>query len=700
MNLTKLLQNKDIILPVGIVMIIAMMIIPLPAPLLDIFLSVNIALSVTIMLVAIYTTEPLQYSTFPTILLVATLFRLSLNISSTRLILLNGQAGEVITAFGEFVVGGNYIVGLLIFIILVIINFMVITNGAGRVSEVAARFTLDAMPGKQLSIDADLNSGLISEDEAKKKRRNLEREADFYGTMDGASKFVKGDATAGIIITVINIIGGFVIGIWQLGMEAGEAASTYTILTVGDGLVSQLPALIISAATGIIVTRATSDEKSLSDDIGIQLFDNPKVLYLVSALMLIMGAIPGLPTIPFLVIGGLAGFAAFRKTKAVEQEAIMAAEIEAQEKSTDAQKQKIKKGPENVMDLLSIESMELEIGYRLVELLDTEKGGDLLDRITQIRRQTAMDLGIILPSIRVRDNLQLGPNAYQIKIKGMPIESGEVIPGKWLAMDAGMAPDPSPIKGIKTVEPAFGLPAMWIDTPLKEQAEALGYTVVSPSAVLATHLTEVIKKNSSEILTRVDVHELLENLKQKSEELVEDVIGENLTVSELQLILQNLLKERVSIRDLATILEALSVHCRISKNPDYLTEQVRVALARSICKQNLSPDNELVVITVGPDIEQAIMEGLSEDGQALNIDPMFMQQIIDSLNMEVEKALNNVGLQPVILCSSPIRIPLRRLIERTLPQLTVMSYNEVTPQTNARSVGVISINPNAFIGQQ
>lgn len=693
-DLTNILKHKDIILPVGVILIIAMMLIPLPSPLLDILLTINIALAVTIMMVALYTTEPLQYSTFPTILLIATLFRLGLNVSSTRLILLYANAGQVIEAFGNFVVGGNYVVGVLIFIILVIINFIVITNGSTRVSEVAARFTLDAMPGKQLSIDADLNSGLITEDEAKLKRRTIEREADFYGTMDGASKFVKGDAIAGIIITLINIVGGLIIGVWQQGMGAAEAASTYTLLTVGDGLVSQLPALIISSATGIVVTRANSDDKSLSDDIGSQLFDNPRVLALVSGLMIILSIIPGLPFLPFVIIGGIAGWASYAKQKKIDDDLQAANQATIDQTS---KKKKPKKGPENVMDLLNVEAIELEIGYRLVALLDVDKGGDLLDRITQIRRQTALDFGTILPSVRVRDNLQLGPNSYQVKLKGIPIEGGEVLPGKWLAMDAGVAGDSSPIKGIKTVEPAFGLPAMWIDTASKEQAEAFGFTVVSTSAVVATHLTEIIKKHAYEILNRSDVQALIDNVKKKSEALVDDLLSDNLNIGEIQLVLQNLLKERVSIKDLESILETLSIHCRISKNPDYLTEQCRTSLARSICKQNLSPDGELSAVTLSPEIEQTIIESISDDGLNLNIDPIFVQRVLTNLSKEIENALNTLGMQPVVLCSGPIRLPFRRLIERTLPQITVMSYNEVTPSTNAKSVGVVTVDMDSAI---
>ncbi len=463
-KLSDLSKNNDIILAVVLVVIIGMMIIPLPPILLDILLTANISLAIIILLVSLYTIEPLQYSSFPTILLIATLFRLGLNVSTTRLILLNGDAGEVITAFGNFVVGGNYVVGVVIFIILVVINFMVITNGAGRVAEVAARFTLDAMPGKQLSIDADLNSGILNEAEAKKRRRDLQREADFYGTMDGASKFVKGDATAGIFITVVNIIGGFIIGIAQHNMPFAQAASTYTILTVGDGLVSQLPALIISLATGLIVTRAGGNEEGLSKDIENEMFSNPKVLGVVSGLLIFLGFIPGLPKIPFFTLGIIIGLMCMWKIKDIEQKQ----KDDEKAKEQDAlQNKKTKKRAtkESVMELLNIEPIEIEIGYRLVPLLDIEQGGDLLERISQIRRQTAIDLGIVLPSIRVRDNLQLPANNYQIKLRGIPIETGEVYADRHLAMNAGAGEDDPHLKGISAVEPAFGLPAPFLLPP-------------------------------------------------------------------------------------------------------------------------------------------------------------------------------------------------------------------------------------------
>lgn len=690
LKLSEIFQNNDIVLAVGLVTIISMMLIPLPPVLMDVLLTMNIALAIIIMLVCLYTTEPLQYSSFPTILLVATLFRLGLNVSTTRLILLHANAGDVITAFGNFVVGGNYVVGIIIFAILVIINFMVITNGAGRVAEVAARFTLDAMPGKQLSVDADLNSGLINEDEAKAKRRKLEREADFYGTMDGASKFVKGDATAGIIITVINIVGGFIIGIFQLKMPFIEAAQTYTILTVGDGLVSQLPALIISTSTGLIVTRASGGDKALSQDIEDEMFSDPRVLSVVAGLLIVLGTVPGLPTVPFIAIGGLIGFVSYMKSTEKQK---LIEETKQQEELEAKKTKKVKKkaSKESVMELLSIEPIEIEIGYRLVPLLEVDQGGDLLERISQIRRQTAMDLGIILPSIRVRDNLQLGPNFYQIKLRGVAIETGEVYSERHLAMNSGVENVPQ-IEGIKGVEPAFGLPALWILDKDKEFAESSGYTVVSPSAVISTHLTEVIKKNAADILTRPDVQQLIDNLKKHTESFVEDIFKDNaISVVDVHMVLENLLREKVSVRDLQIILETISTYYKINRSPDFLTEQCRIALARNICKQNLSDSGELLAVTISPDIENIVAAGISQDGQNLTLEPSFTREFITGINNEIEKAIKSTGSQPVILCSSQIRLALRRLIERTFPQIAVMSYNEVAPNITARSVGMVRI---------
>ena len=697
--LGSLLKNNDIIMAIGIVIIVAMMIIPLPPMLLDILLTLNISLSVIILLVCLFIKEPLEYSSFPIILLVATIFRLGLNVSSTRLILLNGSAGEVINSFGQFVVGGNYIVGFIIFILLVVINFMVITGGATRVAEVSARFTLDSMPGKQLSIDADLNSGLINEEQAKARRRKLEREADFYGTMDGASKFVKGDATAGIIITVVNIFAGIVIGLWQLKMDIMTALSTFTILTVGDGLVSQLPALLISFSTGLIVSRASGQDESLSDDIKKEMFSNPIVLAIVSVLLFLLGMVPGMPTIPFIMVSLALGWLAFSKNKA--EKVKKAEEVKAAEEAKKQDgglgkvaKKKKKATRESVMELLNVETIEMEIGYRLVPLLDVEQGGDLLERIAQIRRQTALDLGIVLPSIRVRDNLQLPPNSYQIKLKGVPIESGEVYPDRSLAMNSGGSENDLSINGISAIEPAFGLPAIWVEEKDKEVAETYGYTVVSPSAVISTHLTEVIKKNAAEIVSRADIQQLIDNLKKEvSEEYVADLM-KDLTVAEVQQILYNLLKERVSVRDLKTILEVLSLQSRVSKNADYLTEQVRQALARSICKQNLADTGELLAVTLAPEVENTIAQGISPDGTSLTLDPEFTRKLMDNLNSELEKAISTSGNQPVLLCSSPIRLPFRRLIERTYPQIAVMSYNEISNNIKAKSIGVVRVVTN------
>ena len=697
--LSSLLKNNDIIMAIGIVIIVAMMIIPLPPILLDILLTLNISLSVIILLVCLFIKEPLEYSSFPIILLVATIFRLGLNVSSTRLILLHGSAGEVINSFGQFVVGGNYIVGFIIFILLVVINFMVITGGATRVAEVSARFTLDSMPGKQLSIDADLNSGLINEDQAKQRRRKLEREADFYGTMDGASKFVKGDATAGIIITVVNIFAGIVIGLWQMKMDIMTALNTFTILTVGDGLVSQLPALLISFSTGLIVSRASGQDDSLSDDIKKEMFSNPIVLAIVSVLLFLLGMVPGMPTIPFICVAIGLGWLAYSKNKV-----LVAQKLEEEKAKEEAQKQDGKGGKvnkkkkkatrESVMELLNVETIEMEIGYRLVPLLDVEQGGDLLERIAQIRRQTALDLGIVLPSIRVRDNLQLPPNNYQIKLKGVPIESGEVYPDRSLAMNAGGSGSDLGLNGISAIEPAFGLPALWLDEKDKEIAENAGYTVVSPSAVISTHLTEVIKKNAAEIVSRADIQQLIDNLKKEvSEDYVSDLM-KDLSVAEVQQIVFNLLKERVSVRDLKTILEVLSLQSRVSKNADYLTEQVRQALSRSICKQNLADTGELLAVTLAPEVENTIAQGVGPDGTSLTLDPEFTRKMLDNLNYELEKAISSSGNQPVLLCSSPIRLPFRRLIERTYPQIAVMSYNEISNNVKAKSIGVIRVTPS------
>ncbi len=693
-KLSNILKNNDIVLAIGLVVIVSMMVIPLPAPLLDILLTINISLAVVILLVCLYTQEPLDYSSFPTVLLIATLFRLGLNVSSTRLILLQGQAGNVINSFGQFVVGGNYVVGAVIFCILVLINFMVITGGATRVAEVSARFTLDKMPGKQLSIDADLNSGLINEDQAKERRRKLERETDFYGTMDGASKFVKGDATAGIVITIVNIVGGLIIGVIQLKMNVQTALGTYTILTVGDGLVSQIPALLISTATGLIVSRATGKEESLSSDIKNEMFSDPRVLGVVSGLLAFMGVIPGMPTLPFLLISAIAGGIAFtkakEKTETAKTEEAKKVE-EAQQEQLGKKEKRAKATKESVMELLNVDTIEIEVGYRLVQLLNVEMGGDLLERIAQIRRQTALDLGIVLPSIRVRDNLQLSPNSYQIKLKGVALESGEVYPERYLAMTAGDPVGNLTVNGIHAIEPAFGLPAIWIEQKDKDFAEMSGYTVVSASAVISTHITEVIKKCAYEIVSRYDIQQLIDNLKKEiSEEYVDDIM-KDISIGDVQIVVQNLLKENVAIRDLKTILETISLQAKINKNPVYLTECVRQALSRNICKQNLADTGDLYVVTLSPDVENTIAKGASPDGTSVTLDPNFTRNLFDKMNVELEKAITATSNQPVILCSSPIRMLFRKLVERTYPQIAIMSYNEISPNVKVKSVGVVKV---------
>jgi flagellar biosynthesis protein FlhA len=702
--IAQILKHNDVFLAVGMILIVLMMILPLPPFLLDVLLTLNLALSIVILLVTLYTKEPLQYSTFPTLLLVSTLFRLGLNVSSTRLLLLTGEAGEVIASFGNFVVGGNYVVGLLIFIILMIINFMVITNGAGRVSEVSARFTLDALPGKQLSIDADLNSGIITEAQAKKRRVNVQKEADFYGTMDGASKFVKGDAIAGIIITVINIVFGLIIGIVQLGMEPAQAAATFTTLTVGDGLVSSLPALLISSATGILVTRVSEDDDaSLGDELNNQLLSNYKVLAILSGLLMLIGFIPGMPNAPFLFVGLVAGVGAFFKFQASKATALR----DKTQKDNEALEQEKKDNPaktstEQVLEMLHIEPMELELGYRLVPLIEAEAGGDLLERIANIRKQMAQDFGVVLPSIRVRDNLHIEADAYTLKLRGIELGQGKIMADMLLAMstDPDLADE---IHGIATIEPAFGLPALWIEKDDREDAEINGFTVIHPAAVLATHLTELMKRNQAQIVTRQDVKQLLDNLKKTSEaheSLVDDLVPSQLSISELHVILQMLLMESVSIRDLTSILESVAYHCRISKSPEYLVEQCRVALSRHLCKQHLDEaSGKLPVLTLAPDVEENMANHLvttstSKEGyqtQMLALNPQYTQNLLSTINKQIEEVLTTQGVQPVILCNGKLRHHVRKLIERMLPQVAVLSYNEIGSTVQVQSYGSIRI---------
>ncbi|MGE5620309.1 MAG: flagellar biosynthesis protein FlhA [Sphingomonadaceae bacterium] len=660
-----MVAQSDVMLAVAVIGIVAMMVIPLPADLLDILQVVNIAAALTILLVSMYVMEPLEFSVFPSLLLITTLFRLGLNVSATRLILLNGSAGHVIEAFGSFVVGGNYVVGVVVFLILVVIQFVVITNGAGRIAEVAARFTLDAMPGKQMSIDADLNAGLITETEARRRRRAIELEADFYGAMDGASKFVKGDAVAGIIIIVINIVGGFIIGVMQRGMSLMDSVQVYTLLTVGDGLVTQIPALLISTATGIVVTRSAS-ESDLGREMASQILANPRVLGIVAGIMAGFGLVPALPKLPFLgaaaVLGGVA-WAISRTRSVVEQpsEEEQAVAEPAEQESPAA--------------MLHVDPMEVEIGYGLISLVEQKPGG-MLARITAIRRQLAQELGIVVPTVRIRDNLQLGPNCYVVKLRGVEIGRGELMASRFLAL--GMGWDETPIEGVKTSDPAFGLPAIWIGEGDRERAEAMGYTVVDSISVFSTHFTEIVKTFAPVILGRQDVQVLLDTAKASHPAVVEELIPNVLTAGEVHRVLQNLLRERVSIRNMATILETLAVEGRTSRDPDFLSEAVRRVLGREICSQLKAPDGAVHVITIGPEAEQLIANALqgSDRTAVVALEPGIAHRMLQQLGREIQR-VTEAGYLPVILCSGRIRLPLKRLTERSMPNLVVLSFAEI-----------------------
>ena len=682
-GLGRLMKYSDIMLAVAVVVIIGMLIIPLPDSMLDVLITINISGALIILLTSMYMLEPLNFSSFPSLLLVATLFRLALNISATRLILLHGQAGTVIESFGQFVVGGNYVVGVVIFVILIVIQFVVITNGAGRVAEVGARFTLDAMPGKQMSIDADLNAGLATEDEARRRRKAVEQEADFYGAMDGASKFVKGDAIAGIIIIFINIMGGLAIGVLQRHMDVMQAVQTYTILTVGDGLVTQIPALLISTATGLIVTRAASGS-NLGHDLASQILANPRALGIVSVVLFGLGAVPGLPKGPFFAIGVLMGIVAYvlSRSNRAGQRKLLADE------QPPIGKEGLPVDPDSVVKLLQIDPMELEIGYGLIPLVDAEQGGNLLSRIGLIRRQVALDLGMVVPTIRIRDNLQLEPNSYGIKLRGVEVAKGEVRVNRFLAMNAGVAEEV--LEGIPTREPTFGLPAVWIPAEEKERAEMLGYSVVDPSAVVTTHLTEVIKSNAPLMISRQDVQTLINNVKADHPAVVEELLPEVVTIGDIQMVLQNLLRERVSIRDLVTILEAIASLARTTRDPDVLSEYVRQALSRSICSQHADGSGTLHVITLSPQLQQVLAKGLhqGEQGPAIGMDPGQTQRFLQRLAREMEK-MATAGHQPVLLCLSKIRLALKRLTERPLPNLVVLSYTEVATQFTVNASGAV-----------
>ncbi len=679
--LSRITSYSDIIFALALVVILVMFIIPLPTFVLDLLLTINITFALTVLLVSIYILEPLDFAVFPSLLLFATLFRLALNVSTTRLILGQAFAGDVIEAFGSFVVAGNYVVGFVIFVIIVVIQFVVITKGAERVAEVAARFTLDAMPGKQMSIDADLNTGLITEDEAREQRQKIRQEADFYGAMDGASKFVKGDAIAGIVITLVNILGGLVIGILQQQMSATEALQTYTLLTVGDGLVSQIPALLISAAAGMVVTRAAS-ESSLGSDLSSQMLSQPKTLLIVSGILFIFSFVSGLPTIPFMVLGivsGLFGYLLWDRKQEVDEEQTEAEE----ERPTTPEEERAA-----FDNLLQVDPLEVEVGYNLIPLVVPEQGGDFLERVTMIRKQLAIELGLIIPTVRVLDNMQLDPDTYRIKLRGTEVSSFQIMPNHYLAMDMGVSD--APISGQETVEPAFGLPALWISEEQKEEAEMAGYTVVDGPSIMATHLTEVIKKRAHELLGRQEVKDLIDNLRDNYSAVVDELLPELMTLGEIQKVLQNLLRESVSIRDLVTILETLADQARSTRDPAILTEYARQALSRQITFQLKPEEGPLEVITLDPALEEELSQSLeqTEKGSYLALDPDRARSILKQLKTVLESRPGSG--QPIVLTAPIIRYHFKELTAGSVPELTVISYRELVPDVDIEAVGVVS----------
>lgn len=674
------MRIKDASIPVMLIGIILAFIIPLPGAFLDVLHAVNIILSVIILLNTVYLTEPLQLSIFPSLIVISTMMRLALNVSSARLILRDGEAGAVIEGFGRFVGGNDLVVGFIIFALIVIVNFLVITRGAERVAEVAARFTLDAMPGKQMAIDADLNAGLIDDAEAKARRKKVQREADFYGAMDGASKFVKNDAIAGIIVTVLNLVGGLILGMVTRGESLEQALETYAVLTIGNGLVIQIPALMISAATSFIVTRAASDS-DMSQDFTSQIFGSSKVLTVSSALSVILSLF--LPTIPFLLLAAILGFLAFnvnkQKKAAIKQEEVTVEEHEVEE---------IRK-PENVVSLLQVDPIELEFGYGIIPLADVNQGGDLLDRVVMIRRQLALELGMIVPIIRLRDNIQLPPNRYQIKIKGVEVTGGEIMLDNYMAMNPGHAEEE--LDGIPTTEPAFGLPAMWITEGQRERAEMLGYTVVDPPSIIATHLTEIIKKYAHELTGRQEVQVLIDNVRENHPVIVDELIPKLMTVGEVQKVLANLLKEGVSIRDMVTILETLADYAPVTHDTDLLTEYTRQALGRAISKKFFT-EARSNVITLDPNLEQIIMDSLqkTDSGSYLALEPNVANAISASLSKQVQK-LVQLGHQPIVLASPLVRLYFKKFAEQVIPGIVVLSYNELDPNLEIQSIGVVAV---------
>jgi flagellar biosynthesis protein FlhA len=680
-------EASDILMIVAFIGILMAMILPLHPMILDFFLALNISFGIMVLITTMYTTKPLEFSIFPSLLLVLTLFRLSLNVASTRLILLHGSegpsaAGQVIMSFGSFVVGGNYVVGLVIFIILVLINFMVITKGAGRIAEVAARFTLDAMPGKQMAIDADLNAGMIDEVEAGDRRKAIARESEFHGAMDGASKFVRGDAVAGIVITMINIVGGFVIGVLQQDMEMGDALTTYTLLTVGDGLVSQIPALLISAASGLLVSRSGSETK-MGAEFAKHLLASSTPVFIGAVIVFCMGMVPGLPTLPFMTLGIVMGTLAWYFLGADEREEEDSLVEAADEEAATGQ-------PEDVDHLLSLDTIELEVGYGLIPLVDKQQDGTLLGRIRAIRRQFATEMGIIIPPIHIRDNLNLSPAQYRLMIKGVEAAGTELMVNHYLAMDPGGAAQE--IEGIKTTEPAFHLPALWIPMDREEEAKFAGYTVVDNSTVIATHLTEIIRVNAYDLLGRQDVQHLLDNLAKTNPKAVEELVPNLLTIGVVQKVLQNLLRERISIRNFLTIVETLADFAPMGKDPDLLTEYVRQRLAKGMLVPYLQEGKVLQVLTLDPNLEEILSKNIkrTEHGSYLALDPTLVAGVVAAVSKQVEKLLV-INTQPVVMTPPTLRRHFRKLIEPSLPTVFVVSHAEIVDDINLQAVGKVSL---------
>lgn len=682
----KPISIADIAIAMFVILILVVLILPLPLPVIDVLLVFNLCVAVIIVMVTLYVVDPLELTVFPQLLLIITLFRLALNVATSRSILLRANGGEVIQAFADFVIGGNYVVGIIIFTILTIIQFVVITEGAKRVAEVAARFTLDAMPGKQMSIDADFNAGLITAEDAKAKRKDLERASNFFGTMDGANKFVRGDAIAGIIIILVNIIGGFAIGVFQKNMELVEAAAMFTNLSVGDGLVAQIPALLISVSAGLVTTRAVSDN-NLSADLKGQLFGSYKALAISGLFIVLMNFVPGFPREPFIVIGVFLLFTSFivyRKSQKVQQV------VDDDDESIAEQEAK---KPENVLQVMEVHPLSLEMGLDLIPLVDPSQGGDLLDRIVPMRVQIAMELGFVMPGIQFKDNLNLKPNEYGIRVKGIEVTRGEILMGYMLAIQQPETDISQELVGFPTKDPAFGTPAVWVAGYEAQRAAQLGYMVTDPTNVLITHLAEIVKNFSHEILSRQEVQVMINKVKEKHPVVVKELIPELLSLGDVQKVLQNLIRERVSIRDLSTILEKLTDFAKLSKESDVLSELIRQSLSRQICSVLSNEQGVIPVITLDPKVEQAIQESIQQtaQGPVLALNPQISQQILAKLANEVQSA-TNAGHNPVILCNPQIRPHVKKLTERNFPALVIISYNEIAPKIKIQSIGNVAIS--------